>query len=926
MRDFKAFVQQQVAFLPLSPERERKVVEEWAAQLEDAYEALRADGLPDEEAWRELQRQVPDWRALGAELLDVEPLLLRMTHADPGPLGSRTGRTVVTAIRETLTAGLVRDLRSGIRLLVKERGFSVAIILTLAICLGANSAVFTVVHAVLLRPLSMPEPDRIVAMGDVYPTITPNDILSNDAPSYFDRLQALTTLEEQAMFTFWFDTIRIDGIPEEIRGMRATPSLFRVLRVPAALGRTFMDDEGEIGAEHKVILSHGLWQRWYGGDPAVIGRTLRLGWTGRSYTIVGVVPEGFSFLDQGYDGHAPTSSRGVQFWIPLAFTAAQKADSARTRYGFFHIGRLRPGATVEQVQAQIAALHAANVRRFPQFRFDELGMYTAVTPLHEALTRGVRRTLYLLWGGAVFVLLIGAINIGNLALARASVRQRELAIRFALGAGRFGLTRQLIVEAMVPAAIGGATGLAVGAGILQALAAAGLENLPNAGQIQLNGTVPGFIAGVSALVGVLMGLVPPVTAGGGRINQVLVDGSRTRTSGRRARLFRRGLVVTQVALSVVLLIGATLLFTSFRNLLGIDTGFNAARVTTATIFPPPSRYPDAQTVASVSNRLLDRIRAIPGVEAAGMTTNIALSGFARPAAVSRARTTTTGEPEVIPSVVGVTPGYFEAMSTPLLRGRVFADSDRADTLPVAIVDERLAARLWSTEDPIGKTIYRGDSGPFTVVGVVRDVRFESPAATAESIGTVYFPHTNAPPLGRLRWIAIKTAGESSALVHAVRSTLIAIDPDLPLSDIQTMTERTSRSLASQSLAMTLATSFALVALSLSLLGIYGVLANVVALRTREFGIRMALGSTARGVFHLVLREGTALVGVGLILGLAGALVMGRALEGHVFGVQPTDPFILGGVIVATGGVALLACLGPARRATRVDPVDVLSDP
>ena len=926
MRDFKAFVQRHVARLALPAERERKIVEEWAAQLEDAYDALRADGLSDEEAWRELQRQVPDWNALGRELLDAEPMLLRMANADRGPIASPTGRAVLTTLREALTAGLVRDIHSGFRLLVKDSGFSAAIILTLAICLGANAAVFTVVHAVLLRPLPVPESDRIVGFGDVYPTITPNDILSNDAPSYFDRLEAVTALEEQALFTFWFDTISINGIPEELRGMKATPSLFRVLRVAPALGRPFTEGEGEVGAEHKVVLSDGLWQRLYGGDPAVIGQTLRLGWTGQRYTIVGVMPAEFSFFDLGYDGHARTSGREVQFWIPLALTPAQKSDSARTRYGFFHIGRLRPGATVEQAQAQIDALHATNVKRFPQFSFAELGMYTAVTPLQEALTRGIRRTLYLLWGGAAFVLLIGALNIANLALARASARARELATRIALGADRFQLTRQLIVEALVPAAIGGVAGVALGAGILRGLAFTGLEDLPNAAQIRIDATVIGFIAAASALVGLLIGLVPAVTTGGGPNNHALVDGSRTGTGGRTTRLFRRGLVVTQVALSVVLLIAATLLFTSFRHLLSVDAGFRPARVTTATIFPPPSRYPDSQAVVSLSNRLLDRVRMIPGVEAAGITSNIALSGFASPSTVSATRTSVGDEAELVPSVVAVTPGYFEAMGTPLVRGRHLAESDRDNTLAVAIVDDHLAARLWPGEDPIGKTIYRGDSGPFTVVGVVREVRFESPAARTASIGTAYFPHTQAPPLRRLRWIAIKTASDPAALMRAVRSALVEIDADLPLSDIQTMSERTSRSLVSQNLAMTLASMFALVALFLSLLGIYGVLANVVARRTREFGIRMALGSTARGVFQLVLREGTALIGVGLILGLAGALAVGRALEGHVFGVEPTDPVILGGAVVATGCVAFLACLGPARRATRVDPVEVLSDP
>jgi predicted permease len=924
MRDFKSFVRQHVARLALPADRERKIVEEWAAQLEEAYEGLRADGLPDDEAWRELQRQVPDWNALGGELLDAEPVLLRLANAEGGPLASHRGRAVLTAIREILTAGLVRDLRSSIRLLVKDRGFSAAIILTLAICLGANAAVVSVVHAVLLRPLPVPEADRIVGIGDVYPTVTPNDILSNDAPSYFERLAAVTALEEQAMFTFWFDTITINGVPEELRGMRATPSLFRVLRVPPALGRTFTDAEGEIGAERRVILSHGLWQRLYGGDPTVIGRALRLGWSGQRYTIVGVMPRGFSFFDLGYDGHAGSSSRDVQFWIPLAFTAAQKSDSARARYGFFHIGRLRSGASVEQVQAQLDALHAATVRRFPQLRFAELGMYTAVTPLQEALTRGIRRILYLLWGGAAVVLLIGAINIANLALARANARTRELATRLALGAGLLQMRRQLVIEAMVPAAIGGAAGMALAAGILQALAFTGLDDLPGAAHIRIDATVIGLIAAAAVLVGLLIGLVPAMATDTGTISHALVDGGRAGTSGPTARVFRRGLVVTQVALSVVLLIAATLLLTSFRHLLEVDAGFSAARVTTAAIFPPPSRYPDAQAVVALSNRLLDRVRAIPGVEAAGTTSNIALSGFASPAPVSRTQSPVEGD-AVVPSVVAVTPGYFEAMGTPLMRGRYFTDADRGNSPPVAIVDDHLAARLWPGGDPVGEGIYRGESGPFTVVGVVRDVRFESLAARTESIGTAYFPHTQAPPLGRLRWIAVKAAGDSAGLMHAVRSALVEIDPDLPLSDIQTMSERTSRSLVSQSLAMTLATMCALVALFLSLLGIYGVLTNVVALRTREFGIRMALGSTVRGVFQLVLREGMASIGLGLMLGLAGALALGRALEGHVFGVQPTDPFILGGVVVATGCVALLACLGPARRATHVDPVDVLSD-
>ena len=926
MRDFKAFVQGHLSSLALPRERERKIVEELAAQIEESYDSLIANGCSDEEAWHELQRQIPDWRTLREELLDAEPPIVRLANSDYGPLAGDTKRSLVSALREILSLGLVHDLRSSVRLLIKDRGFTATTILTMALCLGANAAIFTVVYSVLLRPLPVPGSDRIVAMGDVYPTITPNDILSNAAPSYVDRLEAVTTLGNQAMFTLWLDTITIDGLSEEIRGMKATPSLFRLLQVPPALGRAFTDAEGEIGSEQKIILSHGLWQRLYGGDPAVVGQDLRLGWTGQRYTIVGVMPRGFTFLDLGNDGHARTSGDAVQFWIPLAFTPAQRSDDARTRYGFFHVGRMRPDATIEQVRAQVDALNAANFRRFPQFGLSELGMYTAVTPLQDALTRSVRGILYLLWGGAAFVLLIGGINIANLALARSSVRARELATRLALGAGRFRITRQLILEGVILAGLGGLGSVGVGAWILWLLASSGMENIPNAASIQMDRAVVAFTVAVSLLVGVLIGLVPAATLGRLNLNQVLAEGSRLGTGGRSTRLFQRALVVTQVAFSVVLLIGAGLLLTSFRNLLAVDAGFDAGRVTTATIFPPPSRYTDQRAVVALSNRVLESVRNIPGVQAAGITSNIALSGRTSPATVSAAdRTPQAGEALVLPSVVGVTPGYFEAMATPLIRGRYFTEDDREHTLRVAIVDERLAARFWPGEDPIGKGLFRGASERYTVVGVVRDVRFESLAGRTETVGAAYFPHTQAPPLGRLRWIAVKTAAESTAVMRAVRSALMAVDPALPLSDIQTMTNRTSRSLVPQRLAMGLTGLFGFVALFLSVLGIYGVLAYVVAQRTREIGIRIALGSTRRGIFHLVFKEGLTLVAGGLMLGLVGAIALGRALEGQVFGVRPTDPFVLGTVVLATGIIALLGCVSPAYRATRVDPLRILSE-
>jgi predicted permease len=370
--------------------------------------------------------------------------------------------------------------------------------------------------------------------------------------------------------------------------------------------------------------------------------------------------------------------------------------------------------------------------------------------------------------------------------------------------------------------------------------------------------------------------------------------------------------------------GAGLLLTSFRNLLAVDAGFDAQSVTTATVFPPPSRYKDPQAVVLLTNRILDSIRSAPGVVAAGITSNVALSGRSSPATIwPDEEPPQPGQAPLLPSIVCVTPGYFEAMRTTLVRGRFFAETDREQTLRVAIVDQRLAARLWPNGDPIGKALRRGDSDRYTVVGVVRDVRFEGLAGQPDAAGAAYFPHTQAPPLGRLRWIAVRTTAESPGVIASLRSSVRSVDPDLALSDIQTMDQRVSRSVAPQRLAMAMAGLFALVALFLSMLGVYGVLAYVVSQRVREIGIRVALGSTTRGIFRIFFTEGLTLVAGGLLLGVPGALAIGRTLEGQVFGVNPTDPLLLGAVALSTAVVALLACVSPAYRATKVDPLAVL---
>jgi predicted permease len=487
------------------------------------------------------------------------------------------------------------------------------------------------------------------------------------------------------------------------------------------------------------------------------------------------------------------------------------------------------------------------------------------------------------------------------------------------------VARQLLVEALLPALLGGAGGLAVGYGIVAVLGADGaLETLPGGvdGAVLRPMTI-GVVLAAAAAVGLITGLAPALAARGSTAPRPRDGASRSATGGRAARVFQRGLVVAQVSLSIVLLVGATLLYTSFRHLLNVDAGFDATGVVTATIFPPPSRYPTQADVVALQDRVLDRVSRIPGVAAVGLTSVIALSGFESPSSVSVA-----GRPPdqaLVPSVVTVTPGYFETMATPLARGRLFDRSDRSDTAKVAIVDARLARRLWPGTDPIGQSIYRGESGPYTVVGVVGDVRLEG-LQSMQAVGTAYFPHTQSPPARRLRWIALKSTVDPASVVSSLRLALREIDPNLPIADVQTMGQRTARAVAPQRLATGLSTLFAGVALLLSMLGLYAVLSSAVARRTREIGIRLALGDTVGGVFRLVLGEGVVLIGSGVLIGVASAALAARLLKGLLFGVQPGDPVVFGTVAVLTAAIALLACLEPARRATRVDPIKVLQDP
>ena len=782
---------------------------------------------------------------------------------------------------------LARDLRIGARMLARDKGFSTTAALTLAICIGANTALFTVVHHVLLRPLPVPEPDRILLMANQYPGAGASDSANSGVPDYFDRRRDTTVFSEQALFNHGSVAVGEEGLPVRLRVANVTPSYFRLMGVPAAVGRTFTEEEGEVGRDKEVVLSAGLWHRHFASDPGAVGKELRL--DGQRYTIVGVMPVTFQPVDPG-----------TLLWRPLAFTPEQKADGKRHSNNWYNIGRLRPGATRRQAQSEIDALNKANLDRFPQYKelLINAGFHTAVEVYPEHLVKDVRATLFLLWGGAVFVLVIGGVNVTNLVLVRARSRLKELATRVALGAFD-------------------------------------LQDLPYGADIHLDLAAVLYTLGLSAVIGVAIGLVPLAALVPANLTAVLREEGRSTSAGRGARALRRALVVGQVAFTFVLLVGAGLLLASFRKVLAVDPGFDAFRVLTASVVLPRSRYADDTARRVFTDEAVRRVRALPGVTAAGATDTIPFGGNNSDSVIlAEGYQMKPGESVISPSAVDVTPGYFEAMGARLRRGRFFQDSDGAGALPVVMVDETLARRFWPGSDPVGRRMYRptdinnlvavNDKTVFlTVVGVIADIKLHDLTEGKRSVGAYFFPM--AQDTSTSLTFAVKTMGRPEAVAGALRTTIASLDRELPVFDVQTMEQRTEKSLLNRRSPAMLALGFAMVALLLSAVGIYGVLAYLVTQRKKEIGIRIALGSTTKGIFDLILREGVGLLAVGFVLGAAGALMLRRTLEGQLFGITATDPAVVAAVTGLLAAVALAACALPARRATRINPVIALTE-
>ena len=814
---------------------------------------------------------------------------------------------------------LLQDMKFGLRLLFKDTGFTVTAVATLAICMAANATIFSVVRSVLLKPLPLPEPDRLVTLYNSYPNVGVKRA-SNGVPDYYDRRRALTALEDVALFNNQGLTIGEKGDVQQVDGLNVTPSFFKLLRTMPQLGRDFTEADGELGNHRKVILSYSLWQELYGGDKSAVGRDLRI--YGNSFSIVGVMPRGFVFLDPK-----------VRLWRPLAFRPEQRQEYHSNSWEM--IGRLKPGAAIQQVQDQVNELNRANMEAMPQFKtiLTNAGFNTKVFRLQDEVVRDIKGTLYLLWGGVLFVLLIGIVNIANLTLARSSTRIKELATRFAVGAGQWRVTRQLVTESVLLTFCSALIGLLLGWWGLRLLDALRLDRIPRGSEIAMDLPVAGWILAAAVAVGLAIGMVPVVYILRTDLALVFRAEGRTGTSGRGARLLRNALVVTQIAFALVLLVGAGLLLASFRQVLAVKPGFSPSGVLTATVALPSAKYKNETEERSFARMALEKIRALPGVRAAGATDTIPFGHNSSDSVIlAEGYVMKPGESLISPNRIVVTTGYFEAMHIPLLEGRYFDPRDTPESTKTIIVDQRLARKFWPNSSPIGKRMWRPESaqdlvqpGPsvhwFTVVGVVGSIKLRALVDPDERVGVYYFPNEQSSPSEVT--FAVNSSVEPVSLAPSLRKAIREIDPELPLFDVQAMEERISESLLSRKSPLLLAIGFGGIALFLAGVGIYGVLSYMVAQRTREIGIRMALGGGRERIFSLIAREGLLLLVLGFGGGLVGTFILSKYVESALFGVRPMDPFVLVSVGAILGSVALLACVLPARRATKVDPIEAL---
>jgi putative ABC transport system permease protein len=811
---------------------------------------------------------------------------------------------------------LLQDLRFGARMLLARPGFTIIAVLTLALGIGANTTIFSVVNNLLLRPLPYRNSERLAIIW----THSPGANVAQDWPSpgQFSAIKSATSVfEELALAQGSSEILTGRSTPERLGVVWTTSVMFSLLGAQPALGRVFLPEEDTPGKPLTAILSYDLWQRRFGSDPKVLGQALTL--DGKSYTVVGVMPADFSL------GFEVMPTVGVvaqaEILLPLALSPERLSVQGDENYNI--LARLKPGTTITQAQTELNLATRRLEQQFPETYPPSRRFSFSIRPLLEQVVGDIRFTLYVLLGAVSCVLLIACANVANLLLARASVREREMAIRTAIGAGRWRVVRQLLTESVLLASAGGVLGLVFAVWGLALLRWLNPGNIPRISTISIDAGVLAFTSAVTVLTGVLFGLAPALRSSRVSLSETLKEGGRSQAGSGQHRL-RNLLVVAEIALSLVLLIGAGLLIRSFIRVQQVEPGFAPHNVLSLRLSVEGTAYADKELRASFYQQLWERIRRLPGVEAAGGVSALPLSGGIGWGDITiEGYNPASGENMIQADQRIASVGYFETMKIPLIRGRFFTEHDGKESVQVAVIDQNMARTYWPNADPVGKRLKRGgatSTSPWmTVVGVVGNVKHY--ALDSDSRVAFYTPHLQVP----IGWmcVAVRTSADPGGLAAAVTREARALDPNVPIYDVKTMEQLVSESLARRRFAMLALGLFSVVALVLAALGIYGVMSYTVAQRTREIGIRLALGAQTRSVLKLVVGQGMRLAVFGVGLGLVVAAAMARMIASLLFGVTATDPVTFLVIALLLAGVALLACYVPARRAAKVDPMVAL---
>ena len=800
-----------------------------------------------------------------------------------------------------------QDLRYGARSLVKNPLFTLIAVLTLALGIGANTAIFSIVNAVLLRPLPYREPEKLMTIWTARPQRGQGQFRTS-LPNFKDWREQSRVFEGMAAYGFNRYNLTGGGEPEQIRGAQVSEDFFNVTGVQAALGRTFTPEDN---SGNFVVLSDAFWRRRFNSDPGVIGKTLTL--NGTNFTIVGVMSARFDFPGQE-----------VVMWVTLsqAMSGAPNYENLRTNHSYCVVARLKDGVTPKQAQTEMDVIASRLQQQYPETNAN-LGV--SVIPLYEQVVGNVRLAMLVLLGAVAIVLLISCANVANLLLARAVSREREFAIRAALGAGRWRLIRQLLTESLLLALLGGA-----GGGLLAVWGISSLNRLdpgdvPRLDQVSVDGVVLGFTLAVTVLSGIIFGIAPALSAKA-NLSVALKDSGKGAIGTRRGQRLRSVLVVSEIALALILLVSAGLMIRSFLRLLAVDPGFNPHNLLTMQIILPPSKYADSQRIANVYREIFERLALQPGVEAVGAGTGL-------PPVFNQLRSSFTVEGyqssssseryQMIANILSINPEYFKTLGIPLIAGRAFSDQDNERAPRVAVISQRMVKRYFPDRQAIGGRLsFGGGANPqwCMVVGVVSDVKYSGGLSSAEE-DAIYLPYSQAPTKGM--YLMIRAGADPLSLVASARSVVRSVDADVPIANIRIMDEVIDSSVARPRLIVALLGLFGAIALTLAVIGIYGVISYAVAQCAQEIGIRMALGARPSDVLRMMVGRGARLALAGVAIGVIGSFAATRALGDLLFGVGPTDPLTFGGVATLLTGVAILASYIPARRAMKVDPVTAL---